>query len=329
MEQIQLSNYSFEGDNNVYLFDDGPETVLVDTGDWMAQTHEQLVDALGRHDVTFADIDRIFLTHWHGDHVGLARTIQDASGAPVYIHEADAPLVSGDEDAWEEMKERQQTYFDQWGMPADGQETLEQIFATVPLRENPVDVTPLTDGDTFSFNGRTLRAVHAPGHAAGLCLYETEIDGHPDALTGDALLPQYTPNVGGADVRVEHPLEQYLETLQAIIEADYHRAWPGHREVIEDPAARAEFIIHHHEERAWRVLDALRRRGPSNAWEVSAELFGELEDIHILHGPGEAFAHLEHLERAELVVREDDTYRLAEGVTDRIAETDDEHWPLV
>jgi D-Tyr-tRNAtyr deacylase len=32
-ERIKLSNTAFEGDNNVFLINDGPETVLVDTGD--------------------------------------------------------------------------------------------------------------------------------------------------------------------------------------------------------------------------------------------------------------------------------------------------------
>lgn len=327
MQQIRLSNYSFEGDNNVYLFDDGPETVLVDTGDWMDETEAQLEDAFDERGLTFADVDRIFLTHWHGDHVGLARTIQQAGGAEVFVHEADAPLVSGDQSAWDEMEAKQREYFDHWGMPTEEQQTLERIFGTVPIRERPPEVTPLSDGDTFEVNGRKLRVKHAPGHAAGLCLYE--LTDQNEAITGDALLPQYTPNVGGADVRVDKPLAKYLDTLQGIVEADYDRAWPGHRDVIEEPAERAAFIIHHHEERAWRVLDALDRLGPSNAWEVSAELFGDLEHIHILHGPGEAFAHLEHLQNDGKVECEGSEYFLADGVSEELDALETETWSLV
>ena len=324
MEQIQLSNMTFEGDNNVYLFDDGPETVLVDTGDWMADTREGLVSALGDYGLTFADVDRIFLTHWHGDHVGLASDIQAESGASVHVHEADAPLVAGDESAWEALAERQEACFEHWGMPEAERETLRGILTATPIRDDPPDVTPLQGGDQFSVNGRTLTAVHAPGHAAGLCLYEL---GDGEVLSGDALLPKYTPNVGGADIRVERPLARYLETLDRIVAADYDRAWPGHRQAIDDPTGRARAIYDHHEERSWRVLDALRRLGPSDAWTVSADLFGDLEHIHILHGPGEASAHLDHLERAGDVVREGSLYRLADGVEDRLSAAD-ERWEL-
>ncbi len=324
MRRIQLSNFSFEGDNNVYLFDDGPETVLVDTGDWMTETRRSLESELSSHGVAFADVDRIFLTHWHGDHAGLASEIQAESGAPVHLHAADAPLVAGDEEAWAELGDLQEEYFEHWQLPEEKREILRGILGGTPLRDDPPDVTPIEGGDSFSFNGRSLDVVHAPGHAAGLCIYELDSGA---AMTGDALLPKYTPNVGGADIRVERPLEKYLRALDTIVEAGYERAWPGHRDAVEDPAARAEEIRHHHGERAWNVLDALDRLGPADAWTVSADLFGELEHIHILHGPGEAYAHLDHLERAGHVRRDGSQYRLADGVATQL-EDGDGHWEL-
>jgi len=53
--------------------------------------------------------------------------------------------------------------------------------------------------------------------------------------------------------------------------------------------------------RADRTSARSARGGAKTPWEVSADLFGSLSSIHILHGPGEAFAHLEHLEAAGVV----------------------------
>ncbi|WP_267643229.1 MBL fold metallo-hydrolase [Haloarchaeobius amylolyticus] len=327
MERLTLSNAAFEGHNNAYLFDDGPETVLIDTGDWMAATRTQLTEALASHGVAMADIDRIFLTHWHPDHTGLAGEIQSQSGAEVYVHAEDAPLVEGDEDAWATLHETQERYFDDWGMPEPKQAVLRERMAEPTALDAP-EVIPFADGDTFNVNGHELRVVHASGHAAGLCMFETTLDGSPVVFTGDALLPVYTPNVGGADVRVENPLEKYLRALRYIADAGYDRAWPGHRDPIADPPARAEHIIDHHEERAWRVLNVLDESGPLNTWEVSAELFGELSDIHILHGPGEAYAHLEHLAQTGAVIPEGETYRIAERASEALAEENDQRWEL-
>jgi len=325
MHRIPLENWAFEGRNNAYLLKDGTETVLVDTGEHGLETRDRLERELADRGVGLSEIDRIFLTHWHGDHAGLADALQAESGATVHVHAADAPLVEHDETAYERMYDRQREMFDEWGIPPEKREVL-RSYQTLPDGHAPT-VDPFEDDDVFELESMALRVVHASGHAAGLsCFVVRETS---EVFSGDALLPQYTPNVGGADVRVERPLERYLETMVRFVREDFPHAWPGHRDPIADPAARATHIIDHHETRAWRVLDALNRRGASDPWAVSAELFGELEGIHIKHGPGEAFAHLDHLLRTGAVERSGRTYRLVPGVGDRLEAQTDERWPLV
>ncbi|ERH13250.1 MAG: hypothetical protein J07HB67_02288 [halophilic archaeon J07HB67] len=58
------------------------------------------------------------------------------------------------------------------------------------------------------------------------------------------------------------------------------------------------------------MLDALTKLGPATPWAVSRELFGDLAEIHILHGPGEAYAHLTHLAAAGVVERRGRQYAL-------------------
>ncbi|MHB9286705.1 MBL fold metallo-hydrolase [Halobacteriales archaeon Cl-PHB] len=327
MERISLSNSTFEGDNNVYLFADGAETVLVDTGDWTAASRDQLEAALADQGLAFGDVDRILLTHWHHDHTGLAGDIQAESGASVHVHAADAPLVAGDEDAWDAIHRRQETAFEAWGMPEAKREVLRE-WLTMPDLANTPEVTTFEDGETFIVNDHRLDVVHTSGHAAGLSMFELALGGESVVLSGDALLPVYTPNVGGADIRVDDALAKYVRALRQIAAADYDRAWPGHRDPIDDPADRAETIVDHHEERAWRVLDAVRAHQPVDTWTVSDALFGDLEDIHILHGPGEAHAHLEHLEAAGDVVKTAEGYRLADGVAEELEATDSQRWDL-
>lgn len=312
MERIRLGNSVFEGKNNVYLLQ-GEETVLVDAGVATDPTREEFVDALASFGVTPADVDRVFLTHWHYDHAGLAGMIQSAGGATVHAHEADAALISGEEASFIEDRALQQETFEAWQLP-DGprEELLSFLEGHAELAGEDVDVTPFSGGDRFDVNGTEFEAVHLPGHSAGLTAFAFEDGGERQAFVGDVILPKYTPNVGGADVRVASPLAKYVDSLVEVTERDWDRALPGHRDPIEDPAGRAREIIVHHRERTEKVIDVLDRHGACDVWTVSHHLFGELETIHILHGPGEAFAHLDHLERHGVVEREATDYRLVE-----------------
>jgi hydroxyacylglutathione hydrolase len=322
MKAISLGNRAFEGLNNAYLLE-GATTTLVDTGIATPDTEADLREGLAEAGYEFADVDQLLLTHFHADHVGLAGAVQAESDAAVRVHEADAPLVAQDPDALEEMERRQRSLLDRWGMPDGPQSDLlgflggsDDINGRVP------EVTPFEAGERFEAGDRTLEAVHLPGHSAGLCGFAFESDYHGlsatgrELFSGDALLPYYTPNVGGADVRVEDALASYLDTLVRIAEGGYARAWPGHRGPIVDPAGRARDIAVHHRERTDRVLAALADHGPADAWTVSADLFGDLSSIHILHGPGEASAHLEHLAAGGLVTAEERSpreYALTDG----------------
>ncbi|RQG99030.1 MBL fold metallo-hydrolase [Natrarchaeobius oligotrophus] len=324
MDRIVLGNEEFEGRNNAYvLVDEGTDDLaLVDTGVSTPEIRSDLEKGLAARGYEFADVDDVVLTHFHVDHAGLAGEIQAESDATVYVHEADAPLIEAEPDAVAALDERRRDLLEAWGVP-DGpkDELLALLEGARAIEGEPADATPIEDGTVLEVGGTTLETVHAPGHAAGLCCFEI-VDGSngraadggsepgSEAFVGDAILPVYTPNVGGADVRVDRPLEKYLATLRRIAGQEYDRVWPGHRDPIDDPAGRAMTILEHHRERTGNVLDVLREHGPADAWTVSAHLFGDLEGIHIVHGPGEAYAHLDHLRHEEIVEIEDEEYRL-------------------
>ena len=333
VKRIRLGNTVFEGLNNVYLFD-GETTALVDTGVALPEVRAELEEGLAAAGLALADVDEVYLTHWHPDHAGLAGDVQAESGCEVFVHEADAPLVSGAEPSFLEDAAAQERVFDLWGMPADAREALQSFIggSMDDLRGADADVTPVADGDRFDVNGTELEAVHLPGHAAGLTAFAFDAatvadEGGADvdpgesllgdgtgeqAFVGDAILPRYTPNVGGADTRVAHPLQKYAESLVRVVERDWARAHPGHRDAIAEPSRRAAVILQHHRERTERVVEVLDEHGPCDTWTVSAHLFGDLDRIHILHGPGEAHAHLDHLEDAGVVERDGTAYRLVD-----------------
>jgi glyoxylase-like metal-dependent hydrolase (beta-lactamase superfamily II) len=315
MRRITLGNTVFEGRNNVYLVDgdgDGDGVALVDAGVATARTRAELESGIADAGYDLADVDDIVLTHWHADHAGLAGELQEESGATVRVHAADAPLVAGGADARADYRRREERRFEEWRLPEGARRELRSFLdAHEDVRGRPVDVTTFADGDRLDVGGVALDVIHLPGHTAGLCGFSFSADGGGrEAFVGDAVLPKYTPNVGGADLRVDSPLERYVESLGRVVDADWSRAWPGHRDPIDAVADRARTVLDHHRDRTRRVVDVLAADGPCDVWTVSARLFGSLEGIHILHGPGEAWAHLDHLAAHGVVERDGADYRL-------------------
>lgn len=315
VERIAIGNHEYEGHNNAYLLEGDGEVALIDTAVATVETRGALEAALAARGLEFADVDTVVLTHWHYDHTGLSGDVQAAGGATVYAHQDDASLVEGDDGALADLRDRQRARMREWGMPSGEREALLEFFEEGRrLAGEPVEVTPVTEDETLEVAGESLRVLHAPGHTAGLVCLAFEGEHGEEAFVGDTILPVYTPNIGGADVRVERPLATYARTLERLIGRDFVRVWPGHRDPIDEPSARARTILDHHRERTRRVLEALDDEEPRDAWTVSAVLFGTLTGIHVLHGPGEAWAHLEHLEHHGLVERSAAGYRLADDI---------------
>jgi hydroxyacylglutathione hydrolase len=325
VHRIQLDNDVFEGENAVYLLghEDAGPTTLIDTGIDTSHTEATLSRELAAVDVAVGDLDQVLLTHYHGDHAGLAGMIEAESDATVWIHEADAEMVA-DPDAGEAYRDRLHTRMEEWGMPDEARSALLGFLEwSDGERTTGVPVREFADGDRIPVGTREFEVVHLPGHTAGQSGFldvdtgsEADGDETVDLYAGDAVLPVYTPNVGGADLRVSDALAKYADSLVRVVETSPDRLLPGHRDPIDEPATRAREILAHHRERTERVVGVLRAVGPATPWEVSARLFGDLEAIHILHGPGEAVAHLDHLVSHGLVERRGRRYALASAEVD-------------
>ena len=65
----------------------GPlKTVMVDTGQMIGGFHRYLAAGMRQDGLSLADIDEIWLTHPHIDHINAVPAVQQASGAAVYCH---------------------------------------------------------------------------------------------------------------------------------------------------------------------------------------------------------------------------------------------------
>ena len=286
---LQIPNFFTEGRNRVYVLRTEPIT-LIDSGIATDKAYGELVAQLASHGLRTADIKRVVLTHKHIDHVGNAWRIQQDSGAEVFIHESELEAVVEVDPAGEKFAELVKLKLEQWDVPDDAQPE-NTSFGKWNIQS--VEATPLQDGQELAMEFGPLQVLHTPGHTAGhICLLHGEI-----LFSGDHVLPDISPNVGGGDMRRGGLLKGFMTSLERTIELSpqIKRVLPGHGDPFENLSGRCEELLFHHRERLEKTQAILNNGKDLSAYEVAVQLFGELKDFHVVLGCAEAQAHLEYL----------------------------------
>ncbi|MDZ7730045.1 MAG: MBL fold metallo-hydrolase [Natrialbaceae archaeon] len=165
MDRILLGNDEFEGRNAAYILADGDDLALVETGIATPPTRRQLFDGIEERGYQPEDVDDIVLTHWHPDHAGLAGEIQALSGATVYVHEADAPIVAGTQSNSRRCRTSRSSSSRRGGCPRRNARHCWPSCTLMPgsTRTDHADPDPGW-GRTRGWRSH-LETIHAPGHA--------------------------------------------------------------------------------------------------------------------------------------------------------------------
>ena len=147
-------------DENCYVVsDETGEGVVIDPGGMASAILAYIREAQ-------LSIKAVLDTHGHCDHIGANDEIRDATGAPLYIHKADAPMLS------------------------DMRLNLSAFMGFKAL-SRPAEHL-LSEGDKISFGQSELEVLHTPGHTiGGVCFL-----GDGVAFTGDTL---FAGSIGRSD----------------------------------------------------------------------------------------------------------------------------------
>ena len=288
------------GPVNVYLSAGagGPLT-LVDTGPCTDPARAALEEGLSSLGYALSDIERIIITHAHVDHYGLAGEVARLSGASVYSHSNNRPIL---EDHAGKQVQRQVFYEDllvEAGVPQEVQTALNHVMRGYRRFASSVSsLHELADGDTLMLAGHTWQVLFMPGHASGLvCLYQpdTQILLSSDHLLRDVSSNPFVEPPPPGQARRRRSLVDYIASLERTAALNIAVAWPGHGEPIHDHRALIESRLAFHHRRAEAIL-AVLKDGPRTAYALSQLLFPDLNTVDYFLAISEVLAHLEWLE---------------------------------
>ncbi len=147
-------------DENCYVVsDETGEGVVIDPGGMESAILAYIREAK-------LSIKAVLDTHGHCDHIGANDAIRDATGAPLYIHKEDAPML-------------------------DNMRLNLSAFMGFKVLSRPAEHL-LSESDKISFGQSALEVLHTPGHTTGgICFI-----GDGVAFTGDTL---FAGSIGRSD----------------------------------------------------------------------------------------------------------------------------------
>lgn len=255
---IFLLDLAFQGTPGVigaFLFADGPEPALVETGP--TSTLDALIEGIRSAGVEPERITRLLVTHIHLDHAGAAGSlVRRLPHARVLVHPAGAPHLV---DPSKLMASATRIYGDRmdslWG-------------EMVPV---PADrLVVLDDGDLVPAGGRTLRALATPGHAR-----------HHHAFHGPEAGLVFTGDVAGVRlggssyIRPPTPppeldLDGWLASIDRLRPLRPRRLLLTHFGAYEDPDTHFDHLIA--QLFGWAGWTASRLDDESDTTSIAAEL---------------------------------------------------------
>lgn len=302
---------------NIYLIEDGDGWAVIDTGlgdeatkaAWLALLSGPLA---GRR------LTRLFVTHFHPDHIGLAGWLAERFSLPLltsqtsYLACLNISLSPGAAEA-----PVYRDFYLRHGLSAEttaivstlGHNYLKMV---TPL---PPTFTRLVAGDVVEIGGRRFSVLAGDGHAPEQLMFHCAQAGV--LLAADQVLAKITPNISVWAVDPEgDPLGLYLRSLAALAReiSDDVLVLPGHQLPFRGLHARCAALTRHHAERCGLIADACRRR-PHSVAELVPVMFSRPLDPHQLSFAfSEVFAHVN-----AMLARRELAWRAMDGEVMRVA----------
>lgn len=205
---------------HIYLWHDAGGVTLIDSG--VPGSGPLIAAAVRRVGADPADVRRIVLTHFHGDHASSAPEVLEWADPMVCAHRLDAPIIRGQAPAPQPvLRDWERPLFEQ--VVGDG-----PVNAPVPVRVDE----ELDDGDVLDI-GAGAQVLAAPGHTDGnIALY---LPTERILFSGDAI--ERTPD--GQTIAPVFNLDSAVaeKSVRSLAKLDFDIMCPGHGEPLTENAS--------------------------------------------------------------------------------------------
>jgi glyoxylase-like metal-dependent hydrolase (beta-lactamase superfamily II) len=286
---------------NCWLLGEAGDQVLIDTGVSNEATRSRWQQNLTQlsADASAPPVEKLLITHFHPDHMGLAGWFQQAGSQLLGTKvETDFSRL-----LWHIEDQDYADFYGDWyrgnGLPDS---TIAAVKKNANTYKKLVDRPPsqeawtlLEEGEHVVLGGHQYEVMIGRGHAPYMIMLYRAAD-HV-LIAADQVLPSITPNVSVMP-RAEdsNPLKSFLDCLLQLRELPEDTlVLPSHGEPFRGLWAKLDALAAHHDQRLEEVLRACGT--PQSAFDLFGVLFRrELDAQQTSFALGESLAHLHYLE---------------------------------
>jgi len=152
IHQVGGSGLTGPEDASIYLLHFGEEAALIDAG--CGGATERLIRNIADCSVKPESIKYLFITHCHFDHTGGIEGVRSRTGCLAVAHELDAEFME----------------------EGNGTVTGAEWYGSY-MNPTSVDIKLKGERNRIVLGGRTIEAIHTPGHSPGSLVYLVESEG--------------------------------------------------------------------------------------------------------------------------------------------------------
>jgi glyoxylase-like metal-dependent hydrolase (beta-lactamase superfamily II) len=316
IKQITIPTPFAVGDVHTYLIITDKVT-LVDAGVRTIEAWEVFQRELKKHALKLLDIDQVFITHHHPDHVGLLDFLP--ANIPVYGHKRSHPWMTQNQGYFATHDAFYKDLFKKMGVE-------ERFYALLASMDKPLRYSCNRGLTSFVKEGDRLdglanwRIIETPGHASSHLVLLDEKSGI--LIGGDLILAHISPNplveppYLGETERKKSMID-YVASIEKMLALPIDRVLPGHGEVVGNVHELLTERLHQQEKRANKVQVFLNTN-PATAYEICQHLFPKVFEKQLLLTLSETLGQIDYLLDKEQI--EVDTtslpylYKAKEGV---------------
>jgi len=292
---------------NLWLLEDGDGWTLIDTG-LHTRLSEKLWSKFMEESLDQRPINRIIVTHFHPDHVGMAGWLVERTKADFWMPRTEwlyARLLTSDDS--QQFVDSTIEFYRRAGGDSEYLERLKEKGPMFPgmVSDVPLAIRRIVDNEIINIGSENWKIVvgngHSPEHA---CLLSDSLG---IFICGDLVLPRISPHIGVyADEQDNNPLDDYLNTLKNLhsIQNDV-MVLPSHNEPYRGLHYRLDSLSLHHARRLDQFLSACEK--PATAIDIARQVFKKrLDSSQLGLAAAETIAHLNHLMFNKKIKREND-----------------------